>query len=74
MNGLQSASSPMTADTFDKLSGVVHLAALLADDTSPTPDLVSELPLPVIQALELDRHWMVARFPKADSFVDVTSL
>lgn len=74
VNGLQSASSPMTADVFDKLSGVVHLAALLADDPSPTPDLVSELPLPVIQALALDRHWMVARFPRADSFVDVTDL
>ena len=74
VNGLQSASSPMTADVFDKLSGVVHLAALLADDPSPTPDLVSELPLPVIQALDLDRHWMVARFPRADSFVDVTDL
>jgi len=74
VTGLQSASAPMTAIPFDKLAGVVHLAALLADDPSPTPDLVSELPLPVIQALELDRHWMVARFPRADSFVDVTSL
>jgi HD-like signal output (HDOD) protein len=74
VTGLQSASAPMTADSFDKLSGVVHLAALLADNPSPTPDLVSDLPLPVIQALELDRHWMVARFPRADSFVDVTSL
>lgn len=74
VTGLQSASAPMTADPFDKLSGVVHLAALLADDPSPTPDLVGELPLPVIQALELDRHWMVARFPRADSFVDVTEL
>ena len=64
----------MTADVFDKLSGVVHLAALLADQPSPTPDVVSELPLPVINALQLDRHWMVARFPRADAFVDVTSL
>ena len=74
VNGLQSASAPMKAETFDKLSGVVHLAALLADDPSPTPDLVSALPLPVIQALKLDRLWMVSRFPLADSFMDVTSL
>ena len=74
VTGLQSASAPMTADVFDKLSGVVHLAALLADQPSPTPDVVSELPLPVINALQLDRHWMVARFPRADAFVDVTSL
>lgn len=74
VNGLQSASSPMAVETFDKLSGVVHLAALLADSPSPNPDLVSDLPLPVINALDMDRHWMVARFPRAESFVDVTSL
>lgn len=74
VNGLQSASAPMAAETFDKLSGVVHLAALLADSPNPNPDLVSELPLPVIVALKLDRHWMVGRFPQAESIVDVTSL
>lgn len=74
INGLQSASAPMEADPFDKLAGVVHLAALLADSPEPHPDLVSDLPLPVIASLALDRHWMVGRFPRADSFVDVTSL
>jgi HD-like signal output (HDOD) protein len=74
VTGLQSASAPMEADPFDKLSGVVHLAALLADNANPHPDLVSELPVPVINALSLDRHWMVARFPRADTFVDTTSL
>jgi hypothetical protein len=28
----------------------------------------------VISALELDRHWMVARFPHPEAFVDVTGL
>jgi HD-like signal output (HDOD) protein len=74
VTGLQSASAPMTAEPFDKLSAVVHLAALLADNPNPSPDLVSELPMPVITALELDRHWMVGRFPRAENFVDVTSL
>ena len=74
VTGLQSASAPMTAEVFDKLSAVVHLAALLADDPSPTPNLVGDLPLPVIQALALDRLWMVAHFPRVDSFVDVTNL
>ncbi len=74
VTGLQSASAPMTAEHFDKLSGVLHLAALLADDPNPTHDLVVELPLPVITALNLDRIWMVARFPSADTFVDVTNL
>jgi HD-like signal output (HDOD) protein len=74
VTGLQSASAPLTAESFDKLSGVVHLAALLADHTDPTVELVGELPLAVITALKLDRLWMVARFPQADAFVDVTSL
>ncbi len=74
VDGLQSTSDPMTAATFDKLSGVVHLAALLADSPEPHPDLISDLPLPVIHALKLDRHWMVARFPSNESLVDVTSL
>jgi hypothetical protein len=47
---------------------------LLADMGQPGPEAVSELPMPVIAALDIDRHWMVARFPKVESFVDVTDL
>lgn len=74
VTGLQSAADPMAVQPFDALAGVVHLAALLADMPDPNPDLVSNLPLAVITALEMDRHWMVARFPRVDSFVDVTDL
>jgi hypothetical protein len=74
VTGLQSAGDPMAVQPFDALAGVVHLAALLADDPDPKPDVVSGLPLAVITALALDRHWMVARFPRAEVFVDVTSL
>ena len=74
ITGLQSAADPMSAEPFDPLAGVVHLAALLADCPSPHPDLVADLPLAVINALELDRHWMVARFPRPDAFVDVSGL
>jgi len=74
VTGLQSAGDPMAAQPFDALACVVHLAALLADMSVPGPDSVAELPLSVIAALNIDRHWMVARFPQADSFVDVTGL
>ena len=74
ITGLQSATDPMGATPFDRLAGVVHLAALLADCPNPDPDQVSELPIAVINALELDRHWMVARFPRPEVFVDVTGL
>ncbi len=74
VTGLQSAVDPMAEQPFDLLAGVVHLAALLADLPKPTPDAVSDLPMAVVTALDLDRHWLVARFPHAESFVDVTSL
>ena len=51
-----------------------ELAALLADSAAPGPDAVMDLPLPVVAALGLDRHWMVARFPHPEAFVDVTGL
>ncbi len=74
VTGLQSAGDPISVEPFDKLAGVVHLAALLADCTNPNPDVVADLPLAVITALALDRHWMVARFPRLETFVDVTGL
>ena len=74
VTGLQSAGNPMAAQPFDPLAGVVHLAALLADSANPSPDLVSDLPLAVITALELDRHWMVGRFPRGETLVDVSGL
>jgi HD-like signal output (HDOD) protein len=74
VTGLQSAGDPMAVEPFDRLAGVVHLAALLADMPDPSPEVVSDLPLPVITVLELSRHWMVGRFPHPQTFVDVTSL
>jgi HD-like signal output (HDOD) protein len=74
INGLQGAGDPMATPPFDPLAGVLHLAALLADSAAPGPDAVMDLPLPVVAALGLDRHWMVARFPHPEAFVDVTGL
>jgi|CXWL01.1.fsa_nt_gi HD-like signal output (HDOD) protein len=74
VNGLQSAGDPLTTSPLDPLAGVVHLAARLADYPQPGPDAVGELPLAVIAALGLDRHWMVSRFPSLDKLVDVTDL
>jgi HD-like signal output (HDOD) protein len=74
VTGLQSASDPMACQPFDPLAGVVHLAALLSDMSLPGPDMVAELPTSVLMALDIDRQWMVARFPQAENFVDVTGL
>jgi len=72
--GLQNASAPMQVQPFDPLAGVVHLAALLADSPQPSPDVVADLPLDLIAALQLDRHWMVGQFPRVESFVDTSDL
>ncbi len=74
VTGLQSAGEPMAVEPFDRLAGVVHLAALLADNPQAGPDAIGDLPMPVITVLELSRHWMVGRFPRPETFVDVTSL
>lgn len=74
VDGLQSASDPMATSPFDRLAGVVHLAALLADCSDPCADAVGELPLPVLATLRIDRQWMVDRFPRLDKLVDVTGL
>ena len=74
VNGLQSAGNPMAAKPFDALAGVVHLAALLADHPDPSADVVADLPLDLVGALEINRHWMVSQFPRVESFVDTSDL
>jgi HD-like signal output (HDOD) protein len=74
VTGLQSAGAPLAIEPFDPLAGVVHLAALLADCAEPNPEVVSDLPLEVINKLQINRHWMVGRFPRPETFVDVTGL
>lgn len=72
--GLQAAGSPLTMEPFEPLAGVVHLAALLADCADPSPEVVSDLPLELVNKLQINRHWMVGRFPRSEAFVDVTGL
>lgn len=74
ITGLQSASAPLASEPFDRLAGVIHLAALLADHPQPVPDLVADLPVDVIGELEINRHWMVGQFPRVESFVDTSEL
>ena len=74
VDGLQSAGEPMSAQPFNVLAGVLHLAARLADGTEPHADVLATLPAPVIAALGLDQAWMAAKLPPSGSFVDVSEL
>ena len=58
----------MAAHPFSQLAGVIHLASLLADTPSDDPAILDTLPQDVVQALQLNRDWMKAKFPSHASF------
>ena len=74
VTGLQSAGDPMAEPPFDRLAGVLHLAAMLAECTDPNVDRVGALPVLVIAALEVDPDWMATHLPPLATFVDVSEL
>lgn len=68
---LDASSDPMAAKPFDRLAAVVHLAMLLADMPPGGAEMLDALPDDVVQALQLNREWMRAKFPAPDSFIDL---
>lgn len=67
VDGLQDASNPLEEAPFNYLSGVLHLAALLADGQYAGPKAVQALPPEVIAALALDPEVLVAKFPSKEA-------
>jgi HD-like signal output (HDOD) protein len=74
VQALQSSADPLSAPSFSRLGAIIHLAELIAEHEMPDTDVVDALPQDVIKALLLDVGWMRAKFPKADSFVDVSGM
>jgi HD-like signal output (HDOD) protein len=74
VQGLDAASTPLQAQPFSRLGGVVHLAGWLADMPFSEPVIMDALPGDVIAALNLNRDWMRERMPQPDSFFDVSAL
>ena len=81
VDALGAASDPMAASQFSRLAGVVHLAALLADQGAdqgqPAPDsldALNALPAAVLSALGLNADALKASMPDAESLSDTTSL
>lgn len=74
VQGLDTASDPLTAVPFCPLGGVVHLAGWLADMAFTEPEILDALPHAVIAKLDLDLDWMHKHMPQPDSFLDITSL
>jgi hypothetical protein len=69
---LDQSLDPLAQTVFSKLAGVVHLAGTLADIPDAKADAVDVLPTDVLVKLGLDAQWMRAKFPAADSFVNVS--
>ncbi|QBE65506.1 HDOD domain-containing protein [Pseudoduganella lutea] len=68
VRALECSSEPMAAKPFCQLAGVIHLASLLADTPSDDPEIIGTLPADVVDALQLRREWMMAKFPSHESF------
>ncbi|MBP6852152.1 MAG: hypothetical protein KA164_11150, partial [Rhodoferax sp.] len=54
------------------LSGILHLAARLADLPDADAEAIDTLPVPVMSALKLKYGWMKADFPDGSGFVGMT--
>ncbi|SHH54674.1 HDOD domain-containing protein [Massilia sp. CF038] len=68
VRALECSSDPMAAKPFSQMGAIIHLASLLADTPSDDPAILDTLPQDVVQALQLNRDWMKAKFPSHQSF------
>lgn len=69
---LRLASDPLSHKPPVPLSGILHLAARLADLPDPDAESIDTLPVPVMAALRLKYGWMKTDFPDGSRFVAIT--
>jgi hypothetical protein len=62
----------LTSAAFSRLGAVIHLASLLADQSSDSTDALNSLPAAVVQILGLNLERLQANIPHPDSFSDST--
>lgn len=74
VEGFEAATQPMEARLFSKLGAVVHLAALLADHTPFTPDVLSLLPADVVKSIKLDIVALQSKLPDPETFADISMM
>ncbi|HEY5801949.1 MAG TPA: HDOD domain-containing protein [Burkholderiaceae bacterium] len=68
VEAIEHSNDPMAAHPFNQLSGIIHLASLLADTPSDDKEILDTLPEDVVHALQLDIEWMKPRLPAHSSF------
>ncbi len=70
---LQAAAQPLTKES-PKLSAVIHLGALLTDQSGQGQLSFDDLPVTVVRALALDATKLQSQVPNADAFSDISML
>lgn len=68
IDALESSGDPLAMRPFCRLSGVLHLAELLATTDVDTSKDMSEVPQELLVALQLDREWLLAHMAEAREF------
>lgn len=70
---LEYATCP-PATTASRLPAVVHLAALLADQSAISAPILTNLPVAVVQKLGLDAEKLQTQMPSTEAFSDISML
>ena len=71
-NGLRHTAQPLNPGDFRKLPVVLHLAARLAECGAVTPRAIDDLPVILLQMLQLDPHTLLLDAPDASALTDVS--
>jgi HD-like signal output (HDOD) protein len=71
VEALQKCANPLSSLVFSPLAGVVHLAALLADQETVDADSLETLPAELLLALGLQTEWMAQHIPDRASFTEL---
>jgi len=74
VQALAQSAEPVTTHGFSRLAGILHLAGLMAETDHNGPEVIDTLPADVLGALMLDIDWLHAKFPREDTFVDISQL
>jgi len=69
---LRLSADPLVHKPLVPLSGILHLAARLADLPNADADAIDTLPVPVMSALQLKYGWMKADFPDGSRFLCIS--
>lgn len=68
---LRLCADPLQHKPIVPLSGILHLAARLAEDPQADAEAIDTLPVPIMSALQLKYGWMKTDFPDGSRFVSV---